>query len=62
MKKRRGFTLIELLVVIVILSVIAATAVLSIGALGTDEEIDRESRRLAALPSRQRPRRQPAES
>jgi general secretion pathway protein H len=36
-------------VVIVILSVIAATAVLSIGALGTDEQIDRESRRLAAL-------------
>lgn len=35
--------------VIVILSVIAATAVLSIGALGTDEQIDRESRRLMAL-------------
>lgn len=45
----RGFSLLELLVVIVILSVIAATAVISIGALGSDEEIDRESRRLTAL-------------
>jgi general secretion pathway protein H len=45
----RGFSLLELLVVIVILSVIAATAVLSIGTLGSDERIDREARRLAAL-------------
>jgi general secretion pathway protein H len=45
----RGFTLLELLVVLVILAVIAATAVLSVGTLGSDEQIDREARRLVAL-------------
>lgn len=45
----RGFTLLELLVVLVILAVIAATAVLSVGTLGSDEQIDKEARRLVAL-------------
>ena len=45
----RGFTLLELLVVLVILAVIAATAVLSVGTLGSDDQIDREARRLVAL-------------
>lgn len=35
--------------VLVILAVMAATAVLSVGTLGRDEEIEREARRLTAL-------------
>ncbi len=35
--------------VLVILAIMAATAVLSIGTLGRDEEIEREARRLTAL-------------
>ena len=45
----RGFTLLELLVVLVILSVMAATAVLSFGTLGRDDELQREAARLTAL-------------
>jgi general secretion pathway protein H len=36
-------------VVLVILAIMAATAVLSVGTLGRDEEIEREARRLTAL-------------
>lgn len=47
--RSRGFTLLELLVVLVILSVMAATAVLSLGVLGRDDELQREASRLSAL-------------
>lgn len=45
----RGFSLLELLVVLVILSIMAATAVLSLGDFGGDDRVDQEARRLLAL-------------
>lgn len=47
--RNAGFSLIELLVVVVILGVVAAAAVLSIGALRSDDPIEVEARRLTAL-------------
>ncbi len=44
-----GFTLIELLVVVVIITVISAVALLSIGILGDDRDLQREVRRLSSL-------------
>ena len=44
-----GFTLIELLVVVVIIAVISAVALLSIGILGDDRDLQREARRLSSL-------------
>lgn len=44
-----GFTLVEILVVVVIIGVLAAGAVLAIGAAGGDRELERESDRLLAL-------------
>src|SRR5262249_5980017 len=42
-------TLVEMLVVVVIIAVVAATFVLSIGATGRDSELETESNRLLAL-------------
>ncbi len=44
-----AFTLIELLVVVVIIAVISAVALLSIGILGDDRDLQREVRRLSSL-------------
>lgn len=44
-----AFTLIELLVVVVIITVISAVALLSLGILGDDRNLQREVRRLSSL-------------
>jgi len=44
-----GFTLIELLVVVVIIGIISAGMVLSLGLTGRDRELEKESDRLLAL-------------
>jgi len=44
-----GFTLIELLVVVVIIGIFAGAAVLSLGVVGSDREIEREVFRLRTL-------------
>jgi type II secretion system protein H len=46
---QRGFTLIEIMVVMVIIGVLIAGAILSLGATGQDRELERERDRLAAL-------------
>lgn len=46
-RAERGMTLIEILVVLVIIGIMAAIALVSIGLLGADREIERESERLA---------------
>lgn len=45
----RAFTLIELLVVLVIIAVISAVALLSIGIIGDDRNLQTEARRLSSL-------------
>lgn len=45
----RGFTLIELMVVIVIIGLVSAGFLLSIGATGRDSQLERERDRLTAL-------------
>ena len=45
----RGFTLIELMVVMVIIGLVAAGFLLSIGATGRDSQLERERDRLTAL-------------
>lgn len=45
----RGFTLVELLVTIVIIAIVMSVAVLSLGLLGDDREIQTEARRLMSL-------------
>lgn len=48
-KPERGFTLIEILVVIVIIATIVSLALLSIGIIGDDRELDTERTRLATI-------------
>ena len=44
-----GFTLIEILVVVFIAGVLLSVAVLSLGALGDDRDVEREGRRIQSL-------------
>ena len=44
-----GFSLLELLVVVVIIAILAGAAVLSLGTLGSDREVQREAERLRSL-------------
>jgi len=44
-----GFTLIEVLVVLVIVAIISAFAILGLGNLGDDRELQNEARRITAL-------------
>jgi len=48
-RKTSGFTLIEILVVVVIIATISGIALLSIGLIGDDRELDTERKRLATL-------------
>ncbi len=47
--KCRGFTLIEILVVVIIVATISSLALLSLGLVADDRELDRERKRLATL-------------
>jgi general secretion pathway protein H len=45
----RGFTLLEMMVVVVIIGIVVAGALLSLGSTGRDSELERERDRLVAL-------------
>lgn len=47
--RQRGFTLIEILVVVIIVATISGIALMSIGLIGDDRELDTERKRLATL-------------
>lgn len=48
-RARAGFTLIEILVVITIVGIVVSVAVLSLGTVSGDKELERETQRLTAL-------------
>ena len=48
-KYEQAFTLVEILVVVVIIAIISAIALLSLGILGDDRNLEREARRLSSL-------------
>jgi general secretion pathway protein H len=48
-KRARGFTLLELLVVVLIIGLFAGAAVLSLGVLGNDRDLEREALRMRSL-------------
>lgn len=48
-RRQHGFTLVEILVVVFIIATIISIAMLSIGVIGEDEELDTERVRLASL-------------
>ena len=48
-RRLRGFSLIEILVVVVIIAIVSAIALLSLGILGQDRELETEARRFASL-------------
>ena len=47
--KQRGFTLVEILVVVIIVATISGIALMSIGLIGDDRELNTERQRLASL-------------
>lgn len=47
--RQRGFTLIEIMVVVIIVATVVSIALLSVGVIGEDNELDTELRRFAAL-------------
>lgn len=49
MRGARGFTLLEVLIVAVIMAIVSAAALISVGAVGDDRELEREAERLTAL-------------
>lgn len=49
MRSASGFTLIEILVVVIIIATIVSMALLSMGLVGDDRELDRERKRFAAI-------------
>ena len=48
-RKQFGFTLIEILVVVIIVATISGIALMSMGLIGDDRELDTERKRLATL-------------